>query len=173
MKLCLTVFGLLISLGWFILHAQVVPANPSADVSRQLIGTWVPISAEDRMANGEVHYPSYGHHPKGYLTYDATGHMTVQLMNPERAKIGLRTASSDQFKTATMGFLAYSGTFTVNRAEGMIVHHVDCALDPADLGTDMVRKFALSGDQLTLTLGPYNEYGTVVQSRTLVWKRLN
>ena len=173
MKLCLTVFTLLTSLGWLILRGQAVPANPSGDVSRQLIGVWIPISAEDHMANGEVHYPSYGHHPKGYLTYDATGHVTVQLMNPERTKIGLRTASLDQFKAATMGFLAYSGTFTVKLAEGVIVHHVDCALDPADLGTDMVRKFALSGDQLTLTLGPYNEYGTVVQSRTLVWKRLH
>ncbi len=71
-----------------------------------------------------------------------------------------------------MGFLAYSGTYKGNRAEGMIVRHVDCALDPADLGMDMVRKFVLSADQLILTLGPYNEYGTVVQSRTLVWKRL-
>jgi hypothetical protein len=124
------------------------------------------------MANGEVHYPAYGHFPRGYLTYDATGHMTVQLMNPEREKLGLCTASLEQFKSVTIGFLAYSGTYMVNRAEGMIVHHVDCALDPADVGTDMVRKFVLSTDQLTLTLGPYNEYGTVVQSRTLVWKRM-
>jgi len=54
-------------------------------------------------------------------------------MNPEREKLGLRTASLEQFKAARTGFLAYSGTFTVR-----IVHHVDCALDPADLGTDMV-----------------------------------
>lgn len=98
--------------------------------------------------------------------------MTVQLMNSEREKLHLRTASVEQFKAAATGFLAYSGTFTVNRAEGTIVHHVDCALDPADVGSDMVRKFVLSRDQLTLTLGPYNEYGTIVQSRTLVWKRL-
>ena len=57
-------------------------------------------------------------------------------------------------------------------ADGKVIHHVDCALDPADLGTDMVRSFVLSADKLVLTLGPYNEYGTVVESRTLIWKRL-
>jgi len=124
------------------------------------------------MANGEVHYPAFGHYPRGYLTYDSTGHMSVQLMNPEREKLGLRTASLEQFKAATTGFLAYSGTFTVNRAGGTIVHHVDCALDPADLGTDKIRKYILSSDDLILTLGPYDEYGTVVESRTLIWKRL-
>ena len=171
MKLAIFVLALLIPTGWSILYGQATSAKPG-DVPRQLIGTWVPITAEDRMTNGEVHYPAYGHHPRGYLTYDATGHMTVQLMNSEREKLGLRTASLEQFKAVATGFLAYSGTFTVNLAEGTIVHHVDCALDPADVGTDMVRTFVLSGDQLTLTFGPYNEYGTVVQSRTLVWKRL-
>lgn len=165
------IFALLILAVRAILWGQITPTKPGG-VPRELIGTWVPVSAEDRMANGEVHYPAYGHHPQGYLTYDATGHMSVQLMNPEREKLGLRTASLEQFKAAATGFLAYSGTYTVSRSEGKIIHHVDCAFDPADLGTDMVRTFVLSADKLTLTLGPYNEYGTVVESRTLVWKRL-
>lgn len=165
------VFALLIPTAWILLWGQT-PRFNSSEVPRELIGTWVPVSAEDRMASGEIHYPAYGHHPLGYLTYDTTGHMTVQLMNPEREKHGLRTASLEQFKAATTGFLAYSGTYKVNQAEGKIIHHVDCALDPADLGTDMVRSFVLSNDTLALTLGPYNEYGTIVERRTLTWKRL-
>jgi Lipocalin-like domain len=164
--------------GLVIIFALVIAAGctilpKTGGVPPELIGTWVPVSAEDRMASGEVHYPAYGHYPQGYLTYDSTGHMTVQLMNPDREKLGLRTASLEQFKTATTGFLAYSGTYNVSRTNGMITHHVDCALDPADLGTDMVRNFVLSADKLVLTLGPYNEYGTVVESRTLIWKRLH
>ena len=171
MKLSGSVFASLISAICAILWGQTTSAKHGG-VPRELIGTWVPVSAEDRMANGEVHYPAYGHYPRGYLIYDATGHMSVQLMNPEREKLGLRTASLEQFKAAATGFLAYSGTYKVSRTDGRIIHHVDCALDPADLGTDMVRKFVLSADTLILTLGPYNEYGTVVESRTLIWKRL-
>jgi hypothetical protein len=99
--------------------------------------------------------------------------MAVQLMNPDRERVDLNTASPEQFKAATLGFLAYSGTYTVNVAQGIVAHHVDCALDPADLGTDKARHFALAGDLLTITLGPRNGYGAVVQSRTLVWKRLH
>ena len=165
------IFALLIAAACTIFWGQT-PQPKTGDVPRELIGTWVPVSAEDRMASGEVHYPAYGHHPQGYLTYDATGHMSVQLMNPEREKLGLRTASLVQFKAATTGFLAYSGTYKVSRTDGQLTHHVDCALDSADLGTDMVRNFVLSADKLVLTLGPYNEYGTVVESRTLIWKRL-
>ena len=165
------IFTFLIAAVCTILWGQT-PQPKTGDVPRELIGTWVPVSAEDRMASGEVHYPAYGHHPQGYLTYDATGHMSVQLMNPEREKLGLRTASLEQFKAAATRFLAYSGTYKVSRTDGKVIHHVDCALDPADLGTDMVRSFVLSADKYVLTLGPYNEYGTVVESRTLIWKRL-
>ena len=171
MRLSGSVFALLISTICSILWGQTT-SDKLGDVPPELIGTWVPVSAEDRMANGEVHYPAYGHYPRGYLIYDATGHMSVQLMNPDREKLGLRTASLEQFKAAATGFLAYSGTYKVSRTDGRITHHVDCALDPADLGTDMVRKFVLSTDKLVLTLGPYNEYGTIVESRTLIWKRL-
>jgi hypothetical protein len=171
MKLANGVVALVLAAGWTLLHGRAAASGPG-DAMQQLVGTWIPISVEDTMANGETHSPSYGNHPRGYLIYDAGGHMAVQLMNPDREKVSLRTASPEQFKAAARGFLAYSGTYTVNRSDGTIVHHVECALDPADVGTDRVRHFVLAGDKITLTLSPYNDYGTIVQKRVLVWKRL-
>src|SRR5580658_2385687 len=151
MKLANGIFSLLMAAGLSILNGQATTAK-SGDALPQLVGTWTPVSVEDRMADGSAHAPSYGNHPRGYLIYDALGHMAVQLMNPDREKIALQTASPEQVTAATRGFLAYSGTYTVNLAEGTIVHHVECALDPAEVGTDRVRHFALAGDRLTLTL---------------------
>ena len=124
------------------------------------------------MADGSAHLPSYGSHPRGYLIYDAGGHMAVQLMNPDREVRDLRAATPEQLKAATRGFLAYSGTYTVNRAKGTIVHHVECALNPDDVGKDRVRRFALEGDRLTLTIDGYNDYGTMVETRVLTWARV-
>lgn len=171
MKLANGILALLLATGWPLLHGQTAAAG-TGDALPQLVGTWSPVSVEDTMANGETHSPSYGNHPRGYLIYDAGGHMAVQLMNPDREKVSLRTATPEQLTAATKGFLAYSGTYTVNRAAGTIVHHVECALNPADVGTDRVRHFVLAGDKITLTISPYNDYGTVVQKRVVVWKRL-
>lgn len=170
MKLALVPYLLLAGLGPSPLYPQT--GDPANDVRRQLIGTWAAVSIEDHMSDGRPHTPSFGSRPVGFLTYDAAGRMTAQLMNPERAKVALGAASAEQVKAALAGFLAYSGTYTVDPARGVILHHVDCALDPADLGTDKVRRYVLEGDRLTLTVSPYNDNGTMVESRTLVWRRL-
>ena len=61
--------------------------TPSKEaLANNLIGTWKLISLERRGTDGQVSYP-FGREPKGYISYDSTGHMGVHIMNPERSKL--------------------------------------------------------------------------------------
>ena len=53
--------------------------------SNQFVGTWKLISCEAKRADGQIVYP-FGANPIGMLMYDATGHMTAQLMRTDRPK---------------------------------------------------------------------------------------
>jgi hypothetical protein len=44
-----------------------------------IVGTWKVVTYEDRAEGKPVRYP-YGEKPSGQLMYDATGHMSIQLM---------------------------------------------------------------------------------------------
>ena len=49
--------------------------SPESD----LIGTWRLVLADDRPNNREAWVHSYGDHPRGYLIYDVSGHMSIQF----------------------------------------------------------------------------------------------
>ena len=54
--------------------------------NQKLIGTWRLTSFEDRPASGPVKYP-FGKTPSGLLIYDATGHMSIQIVNLPHPKV--------------------------------------------------------------------------------------
>jgi hypothetical protein len=164
--------ALLLVAAWpLMIHGQAVAGGQTGALP-ELVGAWTTVSVEDHMADGSVHVPSYGNHPRGILIYSADGHMAVEVMKPDRENQDLRTATAEQVRVAARGFLAYSGTYTVDRASGTVVHHVQVALNPADVGKDRVRHFKLEGDRLTITAESENDYGTPVQRRVLVWQRV-
>ena len=70
-----------------------------------------------------------------------------------------------------LGYDAYFGTFTVNEKEGFVVHHLESALFPGDVGKDIKRNFTISGDRLTIKFNTTTADGTPV-TRTLVWERM-
>ncbi len=52
----------------------VVSSFWAGDAPQGLVGSWRLVSYEDRPAAGPPVFP-YGTEPKGFLVYDATGHM--------------------------------------------------------------------------------------------------
>ena len=81
--------GLLVEWARFRLTPSADRTAPAhlASVHDKLVGTWVLVSARNRMKDGsERFYPDLGAHGKGYLVYTADGHMCAQLMNPDRPK---------------------------------------------------------------------------------------
>src|SRR5205807_9310646 len=94
---------------------------------------------------GEVRYP-WGKNPVGRLSYEESGRMFAQLMNPGRRSVGgvanrgaalaIATASADDMREMLTGFNAYFGTFDVDEVSRTVIHHVQSALIPSWVGSD-------------------------------------
>lgn len=141
----------------------------------QLVGTWRLVSRAVTSENGKpAEEPVLGAVPVGYLMYDTTGHMAVQLMRQSRSKtIDCAVSSSgpsDNSPLFVNGYEAYFGTYTVDDTKHTVTHHLEGALAASDLGKDLVRHFQISGDKLTITLTTHSPQG--LQNRTLMWERV-
>src|SRR5262245_46157623 len=142
----------------------------------KFLGVWRLVSCESRdKSDGEVRYP-YGTNPIGRITYDEAGRMSAQLMRAGRRLVGgsprdgsaaaIRTASAEDLREILTGFNSYFGTFDVDEAAGIVIHHVQACLIPSWVGSDLQRTYEFTGaDQMTLTAS-----GDQVVTR-LLWRR--
>ena len=139
----------------------------------QFIGTWKLVSSEFRLSDGRVIYP-LGSSAVGMLMYDASGHMSAQLMRPDRPAF----ASGDQaggtpteIRSAFEGFTAYFGTYEVNEGKASVIHHVEGSLFPNWVGGDQVRFYEFSPNRLTLSTPPI-PMGSQHVTGLLIWERI-
>ncbi len=138
----------------------------SGTVAAQLIGTWRLVRFEDvenpagvRDANGQAVHP-YGEKPLGLFIYTTDGHVAIQIANPanpkcvfkvdERDHLDVPVCTSEQREALVSGYIAYWGTYTVDAAAGVVVHHVKSDLGIGYTGTDQRRPFRLEGNRLLL-----------------------
>jgi hypothetical protein len=122
--------------------------NPAAAI----VGTWKVVTYEDRTEGQPVKY-QFGEKPRGLLMYDATGHMSIQLMKMPHPKItsGDEEKVTPAEKTALYdAYAAYFGTYTVDAKRSVVIHHVEGDLYDVFIGTDQERPFEISGDRLIL-----------------------
>jgi Lipocalin-like domain len=155
-------------------------ARVRADSQEQLVGSWSLVSRVSTLSNGEV-LPDRGlaTTPKGLLIYDRTGHVAAQLsrqgrtveMIGEECNEATKIRGTNDTAQTVLGYDAYFGTFTVNEKEGFVVHHLESALFPGDVGKDIKRNFTISGDKLTIKFNTTTADGKPV-TRTLVWERM-
>ena len=126
----------------------------AADAPSKLTGTWrIDRITDTDIATGKVVHP-YGDHPKGYIVYDPTGHLSVQIMRTPAARpfaSGDDAKGSDaEVRAAYDGYVAYFGTYEVDAKQGVVVHKVEGSLMPSYTGTDQPRPFRVEGDVLTI-----------------------
>src|SRR5262245_35002386 len=98
-----------------------------------IVGTWRLVSYEDRADGQPVRRP-YGDEPRGLLTYDAAGHMAIQVMKVPHPKIASGTDENitPEEKIALFdAYTAYFGTYSVDAARGVIVYRPEA--DIADV----------------------------------------
>jgi hypothetical protein len=117
-----------------------------------IVGTWKIVTYEDRTEGQPVKY-QFGEKPRGLLMYDATGHMSIQLMKMPhpKAAAGVEEKVTPQEKIALYdAYTAYFGTYTVDAKRGVVTHHVEGDLADVFIGTDQQRPFEISGDRLIL-----------------------
>src|SRR5262249_22742106 len=111
--------------------------------------------------------------------YDRSGHVAAQLSRPGRTEAMLADECRDAQKVkgtpdtaqTILGYDAYFGTYTVDAKEGVVIHHLDSALFPGDIGKSITRRFTLSGDTLKISFNTTLRDGTPV-TRTLIWTRM-
>jgi hypothetical protein len=162
-----------------VVHTAADATTPGR-VSDRLVGGWGLASRVTTTADGRV-LPDAGLSavPSGILIYDRSGHVAAQLSRPSRTVEMLADECQEAQKVkgtndtaqTVLGYDAYFGTYTVNESEGIVTHHLDSALFPGDIGKNIARRFAISGDTLTIKFNTTQRDGTPV-TRTLVWKRL-
>ncbi|KRD77053.1 lipocalin-like domain-containing protein [Lysobacter sp. Root983] len=137
-----------------LLALSVSLPSHAADKAASLVGTWrVERITDTDIKTGKVVHP-YGEHPKGYIVYDPTGHLSVQLMRtpatPPFASGDDAKGSDAEVRAAYDGFVAYFGTYEVDAKKGVVVHRVEGSLMPSYTGSDQPRPFRVEGDVLTI-----------------------
>ncbi|HEY7911669.1 MAG TPA: lipocalin-like domain-containing protein [Blastocatellia bacterium] len=131
----------------------------------KFVGTWRLVSFEERLPDGGVSHP-YGEEPAGLLTYDATGHMSVQVMRRDRPRLSsekITDAGADELRQAVEGFTAFFGAYEVDEERGVVLHRVEGHLLPNSVGKELSRRFEFTGDRLLLKPS---------ETRTVTWERV-
>ena len=147
---------------------------PERQPSTSIVGTWELVSRVERDAAGRV-IPdsSLGADPVGLVVYDATGHLSVQIMKRRRTGPPCAvTGKADVNNPAQFaGYDANFGRYEVNRAAHTITHHIEGALGPEDVGRTVTREYRVVGDTLTIWYRPGGPRDT--HTRTLVLHRVS
>ena len=137
-----------------------------------LAGAWKLLVFELR-SEGQVVFP-FGTNISGLCLYDTTGHMSMQIMRGDRPRFAVNDQLSgkpDEVVSAFTGCISYFGTYVVDEAHGVVVHHVSQSLFPNWIGVDLVRFYRASGDRL-ITSAPTVQVGGHLMDAMLVWERL-
>lgn len=157
------------------LSVTCMTETQSAGASSQLIGLWKLVRIEVKRPDGTTAAdPDLGPNAIGYISYDQTGHVSVQIMNPDlpKWKDEDHPNASEALSTIERGFSAYAGTYEVDEAAGYIVHRPELALVPNYVGQTWKRKFALDGGRLRLTPPAFKSAGGELVDETLTWERV-
>ena len=134
----------------------------------RLIGSWTLRSYTTALPDGSQGKP-YGD-AVGRLSYDEHGHMAGQVMRPGRPDVAPGRWSTQEVRSAYAGYIAYFGTYEVDEGRGVVIHHVDGALNPGWVRGDQVRTMRFEGDLLILSTDVTK--GGVLVRHTLTWQKL-
>jgi hypothetical protein len=148
--------------------------SPAQSQKKAIVGTWQLVSRIDRDPAGTVlEEPSLGSDPVGYLVYDATGNMFVQIMARHRSTrpTGVTSQADTNNIAQVGGYDAYFGRYEIDSSGGLMTHHLEGAIGPSDVGRSLTRHMDLRGDTLTLWFEPGGN-GTP-RVRTLIWRRVS
>ena len=115
-----------------------------SDVARQLLGAWRYVATRINGGNWDR-----GANPKGMIYYGPHGEMAVQIApDIKRLRAGA-VMTPEEAKIALTDYIAYFGTYSIDRQAGTVTHHRQDNIQPGDRG-DLVRRFELDGDRLVL-----------------------
>jgi hypothetical protein len=124
-----------------------------------VIGTWRLVKAVSWDVQGRELPLPYGGHPMGRVVLAADGRMMAVLCD------GRPTVPPEERRE----YSSYCGQYTFDGTT--LVTRVDCASDPARLGTDQVRQVRFQ-DGLMVLRPPLRGYGGAPEQRELYWEKI-
>jgi hypothetical protein len=142
-------------------------------LARGIVGVWWLLSREDFAADGSRRIdPILGSDPIGILTY-APERFAAQFMKRDRSNdTPVESPKPGQNNTGAIGgYDAYFGRYEVNRATGEVVHRLEGALTPDNVGMEVSRTLKVDGDRLEIRLDTTTPEGEPI-TRVLTWKRI-
>ena len=143
-------FALLISV-------SIVACDQEAeDRSDGLVGTWRMVSIDGHSTDGTI-TQHYGAEPLGLWFFDTNGYMSVQIVDPDHNLFesgDFLRPTPEEANRAITGYFGYFGTYTVDKAAGEVVFHVEGAAYPNYIGTDQQRYYSIDRDTLTVRTPP-------------------
>ncbi|MYD72243.1 MAG: lipocalin-like domain-containing protein [Acidobacteria bacterium] len=176
---CFVLFASVAVIAAFGCSGEAPPAEPEAEAAapaetaidtsanERFAGVWSLTRIERRDVNGELlGEPTTDR--LGYLMYDASGHMGVTLMQPDRQLYAGDTPTADEALDRLGTYTSYFGPFTVNEADGYVTHHLLGSVNPSGAGSDYQRFFTFGDNTLTLQPPP-NDRG---EKSFITWTRL-
>jgi hypothetical protein len=128
----------------------------------QVVGVWSLVSGSQ-----------IGPNAVGLLILDASGSMSMQIMNPDRMKFASNSrtqGSADENKSAVQGMISYFGRYTISEADQVMSYQIDRSSFPNWDGTVQKRPFTVTADELRYTNPAPSSGGAPAQ---LIWKRAN
>ena len=134
------------------LAAVSVRAQQSSDAARvraQLIGSYKLISYVSYDANGA---PTTLPYSVGQISYDAAGRMSAHLMRSGRPRLTTPGAPEAERAAAFGTYIAYFGAYTIDADKHTVTHHVEGAMNPNMVGSNLVRHYEFSPDGKSLFL---------------------
>lgn len=155
-------------------HAKTTTAKKTEtlDARKPFVGTWKLISSTEVLPDGTERPYGFGVHPKGYLMYDATGHMCAQVVNSDRpAWKDPDHPTPEEIKTAFDGFGGYCGTYTVDDKATTLTHMPEVPFDPNLGGQPKPRTYKFDNGNLVYT-GTEPLEGGGETHWTMVWERV-
>ncbi|WP_213737686.1 lipocalin-like domain-containing protein [Bradyrhizobium sp. dw_411] len=139
----------------------------------QLVGVWTLVLSDNVNPDGSrIHL--YGSDPKGILTFDATGHYTLQIMSKDRPKFASNDKSKgtpEEYRASVVGTQCHFGTYTVDEQDSSITIHVEHATYTNWEGSDLKWPITIKADEVKFTvphptIGGPGVYGEIAYKRT-------
>ena len=128
-----------------------LPGAAAAQTAKDLVGTWVMVSADTARADGS-RVPTFGANPKGILIFTSDGRFIYLFSNadlPKFASNNRATGTPEENKAVVQGSIATFGTYSV--ADKTLTIKVEHSTFPNWIGADQKRTVTITGDELKWT----------------------
>ena len=136
-------------------YAQVTGNNKTTGVIKTdpIVGTWRLVDFADLDSISQTWKYRYGKNPRGFFTYTKSGVLNLNISSeipPKISEDSARHHSMNLFDFVENISLGYFGTYTVDKKNATVIHHVKGGSILWYIDTDQPRKFQLKGDTLTI-----------------------